>query len=162
MAKFNFGGLDDYVSHLTHIGMNTEPCMKKAVFEGAKVVADAIRSEIEALPEDRENFHATPDYKTSGISKRQKEGLLNGFGISKIENDGGVVNCKVGFEGYNDVETDAYPHGQPNPLIARSVISGTSFRQKNPFVARAVKRVKAQAEAAMASAFDAEFEKINQ
>ncbi len=162
MASFIFDGISQYVSSLTVVDANTLPCIKKAVYAGAKVVADEIHAEIEALPEDRENFHATPDYKTSGISKRQKEGLLNGFGISRIENDGGVVNCKVGFEGYNDVETDAYPHGQPNPLIARSVISGTSFRQKNPFVARAVKRVKAQAEAAMASAFDAEFEKINQ
>ena len=162
MAKFNFGGLDDYVSYLTHIGMNTEPCMKKAVFEGAKVVADAIRSEIEALPEDRENFHATSDYRTSGITSRQKDGLLNGLGISGIENNDGVVNCKVGFNGYNDVKTRAYPKGQPNVLIARAVISGTTYRVKNPFVSRAVKRVKAQAEAAMTSAFDAEFEKINQ
>lgn len=162
MAKFNFGGLDDYVSHLAHIGMNTEPCMKKAVFEGAKVVADAIRSEIEALPEDQENFHATSDYRTSGITSRQKDGLLNGLGISGIENNDGVVNCKVGFNGYNDVKTRAYPKGQPNVLIARAVISGTTYRVKNPFVSRAVKRVKAQAEAAMTSAFDAEFEKINQ
>ena len=161
MAKLKFDGVGEYVSKLQLISRNTEPCLRRAVYAGAKVIADAIHTEIEALPEDRENFHATSSYMTSGISARQKEGLLNGLGISKIENDNGVVNCKVGFSGYNDVETDTYPHGQPNPLIARSVISGTSFRQKNPFVTRAVKKSKAQAEDAMNSAFDAEFEKIS-
>ena len=161
MAKFQFSGLDEYVSRLQKTAVNTYPCIKRAVYAGAKVVADAIHDEVAALPEDRENFHATSSYMTSGISKRQKDGLLDGLGISKIEEKDGFVNCKVGFAGYNDVETDTYPHGQPNPLIARSVISGTSFRSKNPFVTRAVNKSKAQAEAAMTSAFDAEFEKIS-
>lgn len=160
MAKLQFTGLDSYISSLQSVSTATEPCIRRAVYAGAQVVADAIRREIENLPEDPENFHATSDHMTSGISKRQKEGLIKGLGISNISDDNGVINCKVGFAGYNDVKTKKYKQGQPNPLIARSVISGTSFRQKNPFVTRAVKKSKAQAEAAMAHAFDAEFDKI--
>lgn len=160
MAKLQFTGLDSYISSLQSVSTATEPCIRRAVYAGAQVVADAIHQEIENLPEDRENFHATSDYMTSGISKRQKEGLIKGLGISKIKNDDGVINCKVGFSGYNDVETDRYRQGQPNALIARSVISGTTFRQKNPFVTRAVNKSKVQAMDAMTAAFDAEFDKI--
>ena len=159
MAKFQFSGLDDYISGMAKIHSNVTPCIKKAVYSGAKVVADAIHDEINALPENPENYHATQDRMTSGVSKRQKEGLIEGLGVSSMSDDAGFVNVKIGFAGYNAIKTKAYPKGQPNALIARSVISGTSFRQKNPFVSRALKKVKAQAEAAMTSAFDAEFEK---
>ena len=161
MAKLQFNGLDEYISRMQNLTKETEPCIRRAVYAGAKVVADAIHSEIESLPEEDENFHATPDNMSTGISKRQKQGLIRGLGISNIADDNGVINCKVGFAGYNDVKTKKYKQGQPNPLIARSVISGTSFRQKNPFVTRAVKKSKAQAEAAMADAFDEEFDKIS-
>ena len=56
--------------------------------------------------------------------------------------------------------TRKYPHGQPNALIARAVISGTSFRKKNNFVGRAVKAVKAEAENQMRAAFDEIFDKM--
>ena len=94
------------------------------------------------------------------VTLPQKAGLLDGFGISRMKDDGGFVNVKLGFDGYNSTRTEKYPRGQPNVLIARSVNSGTTFRKKTKFVDKAVNSAKKAAEAAMDAACSREIEKI--
>ena len=71
-----------------------------------------------------------------------------------MRNDGGYYNVAVGFHGYNSQSTEKYANGQPNAMIARSVNSGTYFRQKNPFFDRAIRSSKGAAESAMARKAD--------
>ena len=85
---------------------------------------------------------------------------MDGFGISRLKDDDGFVNVKLGFDGYNSTKTEKYPNGQPNVLIARSVNSGTTFRKKTKFVDKAVDSAKKAAEAAMDAACSREIEKI--
>ena len=77
-----------------------------------------------------------------------------------LSHDDGVVNVKLGCDGYNSTKTEKYPNGQPNVLIARSVNSGTTFRKKTKFVDKAVDSAKNAAEAAMDAACSREIEKI--
>lgn len=158
MAKITFSGLDTYMEQLERLGQNSENAAKMALYEGARIAADEMRESIQRLPTQEEWGSKTEPAK--GIKKVQKQGLLDGFGISPMQNEDGCINVKIGFHGYNAFKTKQYPNGQPNAMIARSVESGTSFQRKTPFVARAVRKTKQRAEAKMKEIFENEIEKI--
>ena len=160
MATFKFEGLDGYITQLREISDAARGCIKRAVFDGAAVVAKAVEDEIRALPENDHDYLYEWELPAQGVSKEQKRGLLEGMGLAKMQDDNGYINTKLGFDGYNDVKTKRYPNGQPNALIARSIESGSSIRRKNPFVTRGTKASKEKAEAAMASRLDADIQEI--
>ena len=123
---------------LSRLGKDIERIAGAAIYQGAGIVADEIKKGIEGLPEK------------TGVTKR---GLIDGFGISGLQNDNGYHNVKLGFDGYNE-------NGVPNVLMARVFESGTSKVQKRPFVRPAVNRSKKQVEQAMAKTIDKEIGKI--
>ena len=142
MAKFQFRGLDEYAEYLQKIQKNTPEILGKGVYEMAGVIADEVRKNIEAIPSvnDTYNIIAYKKGTKSRLSHRQKEGLKDSFGIATMKYDDGYLNVKLGFDGYNSVETEKYPQGQPNALVARSLESGTSYMDKVPFIRNAVNR----------------------
>lgn len=150
MAKWIVGnGLNSYIEYLQKINAVTDEVVGEAVYEMAKVVADSVRSGIQALP-TVSNAANIATYKKgySRLSDEEKQGLLDGFGVSPMQDDGGYINVKLGFDGYNGVKTKKYPKGQPNALIARVTESGSSYREKTPFIRPAVNASKKQAEQA--------------
>ena len=156
MATFQFGGIDNYIKQLNRLQAGTrDGVIGKTVYAGADVVANSVRAAIQSLPEGKEG-----DSSLGIVTPAQKRGLLEGFGISRMRDDNGFVNVKLGFDGYNSVKTKKYPNGQPNALIARAVNSGTTFRKKTKFVDKAVDSAKKAAEAAMDAACSREIEKI--
>ena len=88
--------------------------------------------------EESEALAAYREKRKTSLTSAQKKGLQEGLGVSPMENDNGYWNVKVGFDGYNKVKTRKYPNGQPNALIARATESGSSVREKTPFVRPAV------------------------
>lgn len=149
MAKWTIGrGLDEYISQLGNLEFASTDMCGEAVYQGAAIVADKIRSNIAALP------------ITKGITQADKDGLLAGFGIATMQNDGGFYNVKLGMDGYNTHVTKNYPQGKPNAMIARSIESGTSFAPKHPFIAPAVNATKAAAEAKMKTVIDMKIKSI--
>lgn len=152
MAKnktWRMTGMEDYVTYVERLAENSEEILGEAVYEMAKVVADRVRANLEALPTVT-NAANIAMYKRgkSKLSDVEKKGLLDSFGISTIQNDDGYFNVKLGFEGYNSVQTKRYPRGQPNALIARVTESGSSYRTKTPFIRPAVRATKKEAERA--------------
>ena len=152
MAKrktWRMTGMEDYVTYVERLAENSEEILGEAVYEMAKVVADQVRANLEALPTVT-NAANIAMYKSgkSKLSDAEKRGLLDSFGISTIQNDDGYFNVKLGFEGYNSVQTKRYPRGQPNALIARVTESGSSYRTKTPFIRPAVRATKKEAERA--------------
>lgn len=161
MAKITFPGLTDYELMLSRLEKGSEDIIGRAVYEGAAIVADAIKENIRSLPVV--TGYGTPSSPLpGGVTKAQKDGLLSGMGISKMQDDNGYLNVKVGFDGYNATKTEKYPAGQPNQLVARGVESGTSWKQKKPFVRPAVTRSKKAAEQKMAEIIDEEIKKISE
>lgn len=159
MARFEFSGIDNYISQLNKLQQSTKDgVVGKTVYAGAEVVADSVRRAIQALPVG--DGRAQGGGLVDTVTLPQKAGLLDGFGISRMKDDDGFVNVKLGFDGYNSARTEKYPRGQPNALIARSVNSGTTFRKKTKFVDKAVNSAKKAAEAAMDAACSREIEKI--
>lgn len=133
---------------------------EKAIYAGAGIVADKIRDNIEALPEEEfrkldegEIFH--------GVPKGQKKDILEGYGLAEIQRDNnGFHHTKVGFDGFGDYPTKEYPGGVPIPLLAAAVESGSSVRQKTPFIEPAVKATHKEAIEAMGKVIDEEIKKI--
>lgn len=154
MARLNVGrGLDEYLSKLGNLEFSAEEQCKRAIYDGADIVADAVKASIDTIPE-RSGGSAR------GVYDDQRAGLKAGMGIASFKNDNGYLNVKVGFDGYNSHVTKSFPRGQPNEMIARALEKGTSFSPATPFVNKAVNRVKAQAEAKMQKTLDAEIKKI--
>lgn len=148
MARWAVKGIEEYALKLSKLGASAEQVAGKAIYAAADIVADAVRQNIQALPV--QNGRAAKGETLSGISEPAKHGLEEGFGIASIQKDAkGFHNVKLGFDGYNSVKTKKYPKGQPNAMIARSVEGGTSFMAKHPFVAPAIRKTRAAAEAKM-------------
>ncbi len=158
MAKWkNSPELDKYVSMLQKLTDSRE-YITDAIHDGAGIVADAMRAQINSLPVAQK--YAENGEKLSTITSVQKKGLQDGFGISPMRDDDGYYNVKLGFAGYNGQKTKKYPHGVPNSVVARSVVSGTSFRQKNDFVGRAVRGTKTKAQKKMEEKLDEAIKKL--
>lgn len=159
MANIRFKGLEEYEKKLSRLGQESERIAGAAIYEGAKVMADAIKSSIQSLPVVR-GYGTEERPLPGGVTSAQKQGLINGFGISSMQKDNGYYNVKIGFDGYNNTKTKAYPQGQPNQLVARGVESGTSWKQKYPFVRPAVNKSRKATEKRMEEILDREIEKL--
>lgn len=158
MAKIDFKGIDEYAKVLETLGSESEEVVKSAVYKGAALVADEIKSGLKGLPiEEGENGLppvGTPEHKLTGVSRRQKADLIDSFGLAPIENDNGYIQTKAGVDGYGSVKTKKYPHGTPNVALMRAIESGTSFRKKHPIFRQATNRARKRAEKAMADDID--------
>lgn len=144
------------------MGKEGKTIAEKAVCAGAAIVADAVRANIDALPavKDEWSVIAYNNHWSAPLTETAKKGLQDGFGISPMGSEDGMLNVKLGFDGYNGMKTKKYPKGQPNVLLARSIESGSSIAKKRPFVAPAVRKTKKAAEETMAKIIDEESAKI--
>ena len=136
MAKFTFEGIEKYTDSLEKIGgKNAIAVLKYAVYPGAAVVANAIRSEIET------NHH--------------RDGSLeDSLTLAPMRNDEGYVNTKITFAGYDN-------KGVPNALKAAALESGTSRGQKaTHFISQTTKRVQEKAINEMSKALDQKIAQI--
>lgn len=149
-------GLDQYLQQLGNLEEIAPRSMGKAIYEGANIVTDAIRRNIQAMSVDDTPY---PE-KVVGIRSIQKQGLLDSLGIAKATTDNGFRNVKIGFEGYNKLKSTKYPNGQPNAMIARTFEGGNSFTMKQPFVGPAIRSSRLQAETEMANIVDNDIIKI--
>lgn len=131
--------------------------MRSACYAGIGVLADAINREIDNLPE--QEGYMFGGRKRNVVTADEKRLLRERLGVSHIESNGDKADVVVSFAGYGDKPTKKYPRGVPIPLIARSIESGSSVREKNPFIRRAYNKSKSQAQS---KAIDAGQEKINE
>lgn len=160
MARMTIKSSNEYALKLSRLAEGSEQIAKKAIHAGAGIVADAIKKNLNAMPEDEFRFLRDGD-KFDGLSKQQKQDLLASFGITPIaKDDKGNWNAKIGFDGYGSMQTRQYPKGLPNQLLARAAESGSSVRKKHPFVRPAVNATKKPAQAEMGRVADEEIQKL--
>ena len=164
MAKRRFSfDLSPWLSQLRSLGGDTQKACRAAVYDGAQIMADAIREEINALKvsSDAEARAAYREERPTYISYSGRDGLRESLGVAPIgTGKDGSVNTRISFDGYNDVKTQKYPQGQPNALIAASCNHGSVGMLRQPFIDTAVKKARQEAETAMARAFESEIEKL--
>ena len=157
MARFQSLKLgEEYLLKLSRLEQNADSIIKQAVYQGAKVVGDAIKGEAEALPVEPFRKLGQGEVFT-GVTPEEKEAIVQGFGLSDMEQDRLGWNTKAGFAGYvTRQKTKKYPKGTPVPMLVRSIESGSSVRRKIPFVRRAVKASQPQAVRAMGDTVEQE------
>ena len=158
MAKFQFEGVDKLIAQYKKLEANTVPMIGKAIYNGAGVVMNACETAIANLATD--DRFGTAQSPVTGPTSIQKAGLQHALGIAKMRNDNGFYNVKIGFDGYNRVKTKRWPQGQPNMMVARSVESGTSWMQKQPFMRKAEQSSKSHCEQVMSETIDKEIKRI--
>lgn len=155
MAKFTISAdFDEEIKKFENIGIELPGACRRAVFDAAKIVADNINHEISGIT-------TLGKGSKKGITESERKGLLDGLGVSKIDDKDGRISAAIGFAGYNDDTTDSYPNGKPNLMIARSLDKGTSFREPEHFVSRAVNKSKVAAVQAMNDSIEKNIDKLS-
>ena len=138
LARMTFMAGDDFALKLSQLATHSDEIAKKAIFEGAKVVADKIKSNLEGV-----------------LSSEATGEMVASFGVTPIEKDAsGNFNCKIGFDGYDS-------KGVANQLKARVLESGSSKQQKKPFVRPAVNATKNTAVERMGEVINQEIQRLN-
>lgn len=162
MAKWTMRGMDDYAAFLQRIGKNTPEIIGKGIYAMAGVVADRVANNIEGLSavSDLEGIREYQKGEKSRLTVGQKNGLRESFGITTMKKENGYYYVKLGFDGYNRIRTKKYPNGQPNAMIARITESGSSFRDKTPFIRPAVNASRNEALQRCQTAIDEEIRAI--
>lgn len=128
MATFKFEGTEEYIRKIFVLHDRSQNTLKGAVYEGAKIVADSVKSNLE---------------------QHDRNGDLSAsMALVPMRNDNGFINTKINFAGYDR-------NGVPNAIKAAALESGTSRGQpKLRVLTRAANGVKQQAETAMAAKVD--------
>ena len=158
MAKnIKTDGLDAYIDLLSSLSNQTEinNMCKGAIYDGADIVADTIRQEIKSSGGGKDPKH--------GMTDKDKEDLLEGLGISKMEATAQDVNVKVGFNGYSSKNTwrdsrTGKVGKRPISMVARTVLKGTSWHARDNFIGRAVRKAQDKSIKAMDDALQKSFE----
>ena len=136
MPSFKVDGMDAYITMLEETGESAALIAKKALYEGAGMMATRVRSNL-----------------NNAVSKDATGDLAKSIGISPITLDkDGNWSTRIGFSGYDR-------KGVPNVLKARVLESGSSKQKKRPFVRPAVNAVKGSVEKRMKQIFENELRK---
>lgn len=161
MGKITIYGLKNFSDTLKKLE-NLEEIAGKAIYEGANIVTNKVRENIRALPSapDVEGIKAWRAGAPALITVKEKIGLIDSLGIATMQNNGGVYDVKIYFDGYNDVKTKTYPKGQPNALVARCIESGSTISPAHPFMRPAANAVRKQAQKKMGEVVKEEIEKL--
>lgn len=143
MPKMKVEGLDQLIKKTEQLGKNPSGYVKRALYVGAGLMADAIKGAVGGLPvSDPGNKR----HKQRGVTAVEKAGLVSGIGISHMKTGSNTVEVVIGFNGTN-------ADGVKNTTTMRRVESGTSIRQKIPTVRPAANRTKTAAFSAMQEQF---------
>lgn len=129
-----------------------------ALYEGARVTADAVGQAVQGIATKRFKYPAPPG-KQRMPSPEEKALLENARkGVAKFRKSPMNVNTSVGFQnsGYGMLNGKRVPI----PMIANAINSGTSFMKKQPFFRKATSKNGA-AEAAIENKLREEIEKLS-
>ena len=153
MAKAKVISVDSFIKDMAHVAHDFKAIAKPALYEGANVLADELRKKIQDLPERDGHVYIKQGETGRGVTKQQKEALLNGMGIARMRMDNDTYEVKIGFEGYYENLRNGWRGREQIPIsmIARAVESGTSFLQKTPFMRPAFNAAEARVKDAMVS-----------
>ncbi len=161
-VRYDFKQLRHFNENLRELAKEAEGVMKFSLYDGLDVAADELRAGVKALRtvSDREAVRAYRTRTPTILSESQKQGLLDGLGVSPMKSRGEGVDSKVGFSDYNSVVTRRWPKGQPNIMIAASCEHGSSAMLEQPFIRHAYQRCAHRITDAMEKAATKKIEEI--
>ena len=131
-------GLTQLSEMLGKLGDKAQAVASGSLYKGAGFVADAFNQSVNSIVTEPFHYLAKPEITGTKryASPEEKAALQNKVGIARFRKGGDSVDTIIGLSkaGYADVGGKQ----KAVQLIARSINSGTSFMQKQPFARRAV------------------------
>lgn len=142
MATIKLTGAEELIAKLERMTNHSRGVCKMALWEGGKVVGDAIKSSLDSIPVQD---HFVPQgTMRKGVTSEDKQKIISSFGLSKMRGNG-TYSTKAGFKAGTKI---------------RAVESGTSYMTKHPVVRRAINASKAAAVSAIQEKFSEEIRKL--
>lgn len=154
-------GLKELSSMLARLGDKAQDVASGALYDGAGIVADAMKAaanSIQAEPQRRKN---RPPAKTPARlpTPAEKAAVVNKTGIAHFRKEGGDVNTLIGVTGASGYAT-VNGRRKPVRMIARAINSGTSFMKKQPVFRKAATMSTTPAQAAIVAKAEELFNEI--
>ena len=146
-----YTGLTEFSESLNELANAADDIASKGLYDGARVIADAIAEAVDSLPIDN-RYMPTRGKPLNVIGRKDLHEVKAALGIAKFRHEMYSVDTSVGFDGYLSRKEKNYPNGVPIPMVVASIEHGSSFRKKNPFIRKAANAMKAKAQAAIAAA----------
>jgi hypothetical protein len=143
-------GLDELAAQLDTLARAAEPIARASLYEGARVVADALAAAARGLPNG------------AILYPEERDEIANAVGVAKFDGQGASVSTAIGFNGYLSRTEKNHPRGVPIPIVVRAINNGSSHprRKKKAFIRQAVRSAEPAALAAMQAKLDEMVDKI--
>ena len=164
----DLGGIEQTLDRLYNAA---EKATAKGLYKGAGIVADNLNASVNSIHTEVFEY-ATDGYKRPPSPEEKAVLQSSAHGIAKFHSNGIEMDTSVGFDnaGYATFGKGKVfgkmkygrhkgERGIPIPMLARAINSGTSFREKQPFLNRAWSKSKSAADEAIRTTVDAELQK---
>ena len=147
-------GTDELIKILNMCASEASNIAPQALYEGAKVVADAYKKGAQGIRTAKRS-HQEPGGRLP--TREEKEAIVNGIGVARFSKDDDGVDTMVGVaEGYTTVRG----RKKAIKLLARSVNHGTSFMKRQPVFRQASTTSRMSAQRAMVETAEALLDRI--
>ena len=150
--------LEYIFDNFSNFEKSTVKMAKIALYGGSNIFANEVRKAYINLPiaqkKNGKMWWGTENHPVKGVTEKQKEDILNSFGVSHFWVNDEYVEVAIGVNG--DGYTDGYygfDNRLPIPLLLRNLESGTSWMKKRPIIRPAINRVRAKAVKEMQKSF---------
>lgn len=149
-------GMAELSEMLGQLDEQAQGVASKALYKGAGIVADELRSSAEQIR--TAPFHWTMNGQRLPSPEEKEIVLQASAGIARFDKNGLEINTSVGFRnaGYAELKGKT----KPIPQIVNAINSGTSFMSKQPFVRKAARSGGQKAIEAMRADIEEAFETI--
>ena len=159
MPSIKTQGIAELSQKISALATDAEKIAKAALYEGAGIVAEAVKAQVRTIPIDEDGHFAVGVDPLQIITVKDREECAAAVGIARFDTTGGASTA-IGFQGYLSRREKKYPGGVPIPMVMRSVESGSSVRAAHPFIKAAVGASRGAATNAMIRRADEEINKI--
>ena len=146
----NTEGMDELSRMLAQLGNKAQDVASGALYDGAGIVADAMKAAVNSIQAEPQRRKNRPPAKTPARlpTPAEKAAVVGKTGNARFRKEGGDVNTLIGVTG-NAGYADVDGKRKPVRLIARAINSGTSFMHKQPVFRKAVTSSQGAAKAAI-------------
>ena len=164
------GDLDSISAKVQKLENAAMKATAKGMYKGAGIAADNLSSSINSIRTEPFVYATTTKRAASPEEKAVLQSAAHG--VAKFHTNGVEMDTSVGLDNsgyatfarakvFGKMKSGRHrgERGIPIPVLARSIESGTSFREKQPFMRRAWAKSKSPAAEAIRSTVESELQK---
>lgn len=157
--RMDVSGMGELFQKMDKLGEKGRAAASLALYEGARVMADAVGSAVQSIATKRFKYPAPPGKQRMPSPEEKALVASAPHGVAKFRKGITKVDTSVGFQnaGYGELNGKTVPV----PMIANAINSGTSFMKKQPFVRKAFSQTQGAASAAIENKLREEIDKLS-